>query len=100
MTEEAVPTREALDQFALKVWQYKQGEVVSLMVHLGDRLGLYRALDGAGRVTPAALAEHTGLSERWVREWLLGLRRGVRGRDRRPHVGAAGRRPPPTRGGG
>src|SRR5579872_5378718 len=58
--------------FALKVWQYKQGELVSLMVHLGDRLGLYRALDGAGAVTPGELAARTGLHERWVREWLRG----------------------------
>ena len=30
-----------LAAFALRVWGFKQGEVVSLMVHLGDRLGLY-----------------------------------------------------------
>jgi 2-polyprenyl-3-methyl-5-hydroxy-6-metoxy-1,4-benzoquinol methylase len=59
-------------RFALSVWQYKQGEVVSLMVHLGDRLGLYRALAGAGPVTAAQLAERTGLHERWLREWLRG----------------------------
>jgi 2-polyprenyl-3-methyl-5-hydroxy-6-metoxy-1,4-benzoquinol methylase len=64
--------REAVDRFALRVWQYKQGEVVSLMVHLGDRLGLYRAMDGAGWLTSAALAGKTGLHERWVREWLRG----------------------------
>jgi 2-polyprenyl-3-methyl-5-hydroxy-6-metoxy-1,4-benzoquinol methylase len=56
--------------YALTVWNYKQGEVVSLMIHLGDRLGLYRALDGAGPVTAAELAERTGLDERWVLEWL------------------------------
>jgi hypothetical protein len=40
------------------------------MVHLGDRLGLYRALDGAGRpLTSAELAAAAGLDERWVREW-------------------------------
>jgi hypothetical protein len=39
---------------ALRVWGYKQGEVVSLMIHLGDRLGIYRALDGAGPVTAEA----------------------------------------------
>ncbi len=55
---------------ALRVWTYKQGEVVSLMVHLGDRLGLYRAMDGAGPVTAADLAERTGLKERWLLEWL------------------------------
>ena len=35
-----------LKAYVLKVWQYKQGEVVSLMVYLGDRLGLYKAMAG------------------------------------------------------
>lgn len=58
--------------FAFRVWNYKQGEVVSLMIHLGDRLGLYRALAEAGPVTAAGLAERTGMVERWLREWLRG----------------------------
>ncbi len=58
--------------FAGKVWSYKQGEVVSLMIHLGDRLGIYQALDGAGPVTPGELAEKMGLKERWLLEWLRG----------------------------
>jgi 2-polyprenyl-3-methyl-5-hydroxy-6-metoxy-1,4-benzoquinol methylase len=57
-------------RFALQVWQYKQGEVVSLMVHLGDRLGLYVAMAGAGPLTAQGLAERTGLQERWLLEWL------------------------------
>jgi 2-polyprenyl-3-methyl-5-hydroxy-6-metoxy-1,4-benzoquinol methylase len=61
---------EELVAFQLRVWGYKQGEVVSLMIHLGDRLGLYRALDGAGPVTAEELAERTGLRERWLLEWL------------------------------
>lgn len=56
--------------FALRVWNYKQGEEVSLMIHLGDRLGLYRAMAGAGALTPAELAARTGLHERWLLEWL------------------------------
>ena len=63
---------ETAEEFALRVWLYKQGEVVSLMIHLGDRLGLYRALDGAGPVTSPQLAAATGYAERWVREWLRG----------------------------
>jgi len=43
---------------------------VSGMIHLGDRLGLYQALRQAGSVTSEALAQQTGLHERWVREWL------------------------------
>lgn len=38
---------------------------------IGDRLGLYKALAGAGAMTSAELAERTHLSERMVREWLL-----------------------------
>jgi SAM-dependent methyltransferase len=40
------------------------------LVVMGDRLGLYRALAGAGPLTPAELAERTGTAERYVREWL------------------------------
>ena len=61
-----------LKAYALKVWKYKQGEVVSLMVYLGDRLGLYEAMAGGEELTPDQLSERTGLTERWVREWLLG----------------------------
>ena len=60
----------AVAAVAFRVWGYKQGELVAVLIHLGDRLGLYRALDGAGPVTPAELAGRTGLHERWVREWL------------------------------
>ena len=59
-----------LRAYSFNVWSYKQGEVVSLMIHLGDRLGLYRALQGAGTVTAAQLADRTGLHERWILEWL------------------------------
>jgi SAM-dependent methyltransferase len=58
--------------FAFRVWSYKQGEMVSLLVHLGDRLGLYRALDGTGPVAAEDLARETGLHPRWLREWLRG----------------------------
>ncbi|XVU22424.1 class I SAM-dependent methyltransferase [Actinoplanes sp. CA-054009] len=37
---------------------------------IGDRLGLYRAMTGAGPVTPAKLAAATGLHPRLVTEWL------------------------------
>jgi len=54
------------------VWSYKQGEMVSLLVHLGDRLGLYRVMDGAGTLTAQELAARTGLHPRWLHEWLRG----------------------------
>jgi 2-polyprenyl-3-methyl-5-hydroxy-6-metoxy-1,4-benzoquinol methylase len=40
------------------------------LVVMGDRLGLYRGLAGAGGLTPGQLAERTGTAERYVREWL------------------------------
>jgi ubiquinone/menaquinone biosynthesis C-methylase UbiE len=44
--------------------------ISGLMVYLGDRLGLYQAMAGAGPVTPTALAVATSTDERYVREWL------------------------------
>ena len=48
------------------------GALVSGMIYLGDRMGLYQALNGAGAVTSEELARKTGLHERWIREWLYG----------------------------
>jgi SAM-dependent methyltransferase len=40
------------------------------LVVIGDRLGLYKAMAGAGALTAAELAERTSTNERSVREWL------------------------------
>ena len=40
------------------------------LVVMGDKLGLYRALAGAGPLTAGGLAQQTGTSERYVAEWL------------------------------
>jgi ubiquinone/menaquinone biosynthesis C-methylase UbiE len=40
------------------------------LLYIGDRLGLFRALADSGPVTAAELSERTGLSERYLREWL------------------------------
>jgi SAM-dependent methyltransferase len=40
------------------------------LVVIGDRLGLYKAMAGAGPLTSTQLAERTGTTERYVREWL------------------------------
>jgi hypothetical protein len=40
------------------------------LVRVGDKLGLYRTLAGAGPLTPAQPAERTGTTERYIREWL------------------------------
>src|SRR6476619_725362 len=40
------------------------------MVVIGDKLGLYRSMAGAGSLTSVELAACTGTTERYVREWL------------------------------
>jgi SAM-dependent methyltransferase len=40
------------------------------LIVLGDRLGLYKAMAGAGPLTSAQVATKTNLNERYVREWL------------------------------
>ncbi len=44
--------------------------ISGLLLHIGDRLGLYRAMAGVGPITSADLAQRTGTTERYVREWL------------------------------
>jgi SAM-dependent methyltransferase len=41
-----------------------------LLTFLGDRLGLFKAMAGAGELTPEELAKKTGTHPRMVREWL------------------------------
>jgi SAM-dependent methyltransferase len=40
------------------------------MVRMGDSLGLYKALDEMGPMTPTELAKETGIAERYALEWL------------------------------
>jgi SAM-dependent methyltransferase len=59
-----------LEQFVHQAVGDLAAAISGLMLHLGDRLGLYRAMAGAGPVTSTAFAEATGTHERYVREWL------------------------------
>jgi SAM-dependent methyltransferase len=60
-----------LRQYVFHVFSKLEGAVTAGMIHLGDRLGLYRALaDAPGPMTTDELARRTGLDERWVREWV------------------------------
>jgi SAM-dependent methyltransferase len=70
--EQSTIDPDQLKRYSFAVWSYKQGEMVSLMIHIGDRLGLYKALTDAGPVTAAELAQKTSLQERWLLEWLRG----------------------------
>lgn len=68
---EAPPfTFEDVEAYAQKVIGFASGHYVSMMVHLGDRLGLYKTLSKVGDVTADDLAQKTGLHPRWLLEWL------------------------------
>ena len=59
-----------LMEFVFKAVSEVGATLNTALVTMGDRLGLYRAMAGAGPLTPAELAERTGTAERYVREWL------------------------------
>jgi len=61
---------EKLNQFLGRVVGDLGSAMSAALVVIGDRLGLYKAMAGAGPLTPGELAERTGTSERHVREWL------------------------------
>ena len=60
----------AVEELAGKLFGYMGGMIVSAGIYLGDQLGLFRAMAGAGSLTSEQLAARTNLNERWVREWL------------------------------
>jgi len=61
-----------LEAFMGQMVGYMTGGAVCVGVWLGDELGLYRAMAGAGPLTAADIATRTGCNERLVREWLDG----------------------------
>ncbi len=59
-----------LEAFMGKMINEMGAAMNGFLILLGDRLGLYRAMAGAGPMTSAQLAAKTGTAERYVREWL------------------------------
>jgi SAM-dependent methyltransferase len=68
--DETPPDAAKLEQFVFRAVEEVGATLNTALVVMGDRLGLYRALAGAGTLTPAELAARTGTAERYVREWL------------------------------
>ncbi len=66
-TADAVSSRDAL---AERLFQATLGTWDIATVHLGHRLGIYRALAEVEPATSSELAAAAGLNERYVREWL------------------------------
>jgi SAM-dependent methyltransferase len=69
-TTEAPLDAAKLEQFVFRAVDEVGAALNAALVVMGDRLGLYTALAGAGPLTAAELADRTGTAERYVREWL------------------------------
>jgi SAM-dependent methyltransferase len=62
---------EKLQQFMGKVLSDFGGAASAVLVYIGDKLGLYKAMSDFGKpITSKELANRTGTSERYIREWL------------------------------
>ena len=68
--ENAQLDADKLEQFVFRAVEEVGATLNTALVVMGDRLGLYRALAGAGALTPSELAARTGTAERYVLEWL------------------------------
>src|ERR1700723_2983978 len=71
----ATPAQLPIDESKLNAFVMKAvGEVGAAMsaalIIVGDKVGLYKAMAGAGPLTSAEVAAKTKTSERYVREWL------------------------------
>jgi SAM-dependent methyltransferase len=61
---------EKLREFVGKAVTEMGAGLTAALVVMGDKLGLYKAMAGAGPLGSAELAKRTGCAERYVREWL------------------------------
>jgi 2-polyprenyl-3-methyl-5-hydroxy-6-metoxy-1,4-benzoquinol methylase len=62
-----------VEELAFRVVGDMGGAFTMALGYVGDRMGLFRAMAGAGPVTSAELAAKTKLNERYVREWLRAM---------------------------
>jgi 2-polyprenyl-3-methyl-5-hydroxy-6-metoxy-1,4-benzoquinol methylase len=75
--EVSVPVDDAkLHEFMGQMVGHMTGGALCFSIWLGDELGLYGAMDGAGPLTAERVAEKAGCHPRLVREWLDGQAAG------------------------
>ena len=61
---------ESLDEFGARYLEILNHGALCLMISIGHRTGLFKALRSAGPCTEAQLAKASRLNERYIREWL------------------------------
>ena len=66
-----------LNEFLIKAIGEMGAAMNTALILIGDQLGLYKAMAGAGPLTSAELASRTGTAERYIREWLAAQAAGA-----------------------
>src|SRR5574341_2485008 len=72
---EQKPDKQRVQEFARKIFGLYTSGLLTLMVNIGHKTGLYEALAQAPG-TSAEIAARAGLDERYVREWLGAMATG------------------------
>jgi SAM-dependent methyltransferase len=67
------PTADATDDFSLRVLDDVATCFRGALAYIGDKLGIFRAMKGAGPLTTDQLAAKTNLNERYLQEWLAAM---------------------------
>jgi len=74
--QKTVADETKLQEFIGKVVNEWGAAVGALITFVGDRLGLFKAMAGAGELTPEELAKRTRTHPRIIKEWLTGQAAG------------------------
>jgi SAM-dependent methyltransferase len=74
--QKAIVDEAKLQEFTGKVVNEWGAAVGALITFVGDRLGLFTAMAGAGELTSEQLAKKTGSHPRIIKEWLAGQAAG------------------------
>jgi ubiquinone/menaquinone biosynthesis C-methylase UbiE len=74
--QKTVADEAKLQEFIGKVVNEWGAAVGALITFVGDRLGLFKAMAGAGELTSEELAKKTGTHPRIIKEWLAGQAAG------------------------
>jgi SAM-dependent methyltransferase len=67
------PTADGPDDFSTRVTDDVATCCRGALAYIGDKLGIYRAMKGAGPLTPDQLAARTNLNARYLQEWLAAM---------------------------
>jgi len=65
--------KKKMEAFGDRLLRDNAASMRSALNYIGDKLGLFKALNDAGKVTAPELARKTGLNERYLQEWLSAM---------------------------